>query len=181
MDGLDQRVGATGHELMHVAVFETGGTINGILAPDAPPPQSSRVIAWLNAQAIEAGLRLDRHVVCMKDSRAVQDSDRDNLVSAVEQCRADAVIIPHGTFTMPETGRYLASRLSANALSRPIILLGSLVPLGDPDSDAESVLRFVLKALPDCSPGVQITMGERFWDPADVVKDAESGVFVATA
>ncbi|MEE4660501.1 MAG: asparaginase domain-containing protein [Halieaceae bacterium] len=164
---------------MRIALLDTGGTINGILSPQQAPPAHSRVIAWLEQEVADSGLFLDAQVLCMKDSRALDDADRQRLCEAVEASPADVVLISHGTYTMPETGCYLQQRLSASARARPIILLGALHPLGAPGSDAEDVLRYVLSILLGSPNGVSITAGMRLWRPDSVVKDAETGRFVS--
>ncbi len=50
---------------------------------------------------------------------------------------------------MPETGLYLRAHLGADALRKTIILVGSLVPLGEPGSDAPGALEFAVAKLRD--------------------------------
>ena len=54
---------------MHVAVLETGGTINGILDPAAPAPTRSRVVDWLREHRERLHLEIDARIVVMEDSR----------------------------------------------------------------------------------------------------------------
>ncbi len=56
---------------MRICILETGGTINGILDPDAPPPANSRVLAWLQEHASRLQLECDSRLIVMKDSRAI--------------------------------------------------------------------------------------------------------------
>ena len=164
---------------MRICVLETGGTINGILDPDAPAPVNSRVLAWLQEHASRLQLECDSRLIVMKDSRAIDDGDRARLAAAIESQPAQHILIPHGTYTMPETGGYLRARLGANALRKTIILVGSLVPLGEPGSDAPAALEFAVAKLRTGPEGVWIAMGERLWHPGEVEKDAVSGRYVA--
>jgi L-asparaginase len=163
---------------MHICVLETGGTINGILDPDAPPPAKSRVLAWLQQHAARLQLECESRLIVMKDSRAIDASDRARLAAAIESQAVQHILIPHGTYTMPETGLYLLGRLGPHALKKTIVLVGSLVPLGEPDSDAPAALEFALKQLREAPAGVWIAMGERLWHPGEVIKDELSGRYV---
>lgn len=162
---------------MQLLVLETGGTINGILDPHAPPPLASRVVAWLRQHAERLALELSAETVVMKDSRAITDADRDKLAAEIEASPAEHVLIPHGTYTMPDTGVYLRQHLSRAAQNRTIVLVGSLVPLGEPDSDAPAALEFALQTLRSHSPGVWLVMSRRVWHPAQVMKDVVSGEY----
>ncbi len=163
---------------MQLALIETGGTINGILAPgQAPPP--SRVLAWLQRNAQRFGLDIAFTVVTMKDSRAIGESDRAALVEAIEAATASRVLIPHGTYTMPETGLYLLEHLSESALEKSIVLVGSLTPLDEPDSDAPANLECALEHLRRQVRGVGIVMAGRSWEPGGVRKDPATGEYVA--
>lgn len=188
MDGSDHAVvpeaailGGRSELPVHICVLETGGTINGILDPDAPPPESSRVLAWLQEHSARLQLECESRLVVMKDSRALNASDRARLAAAIESQAAQRILVPHGTYTMPETGVYLRERLGGNALKKSIVLVGSLVPLGEPGSDAPAALEFALTKLREGPAGVWIAMGERLWHPEEVVKDAATGHYVARA
>ena len=163
---------------MQLQVLETGGTINGILGPDDPSPTKSRVLAWLEQNRSHLNLALAVEFVCMKDSRAITDADRAQLVATLNRHPGQHILIPHGTYTMPETGVYLRQHLPDAALEKSIILVGSLIPLGEPESDAPANLDFALKVLEEGRPGVWIAMQETLWNPGEVVKQAGTGKYV---
>jgi L-asparaginase len=161
------------------SLLETGGTINGIRDSDDPPPAGSRVFSWLREHRGRLQIEPALETVFMKDSRAIDASDRAHLAQVIEACGADRILIPHGTYTMPETGEYLRSHLSNNALRKCILLVGSLIPLGETGSDAEPALGFAIDSLRRGEPGVWIAMQRRLWDPAGVCKDSATGKFIA--
>lgn len=163
---------------MQFSLLETGGTINGILGPDDVPPAQSRVEAWLQSHREELDLQFDSVHICMKDSRAVTASDRGRLALEIERQATDRILIPHGTFTMPDTGIYLRTHLDTEVLHKSIILTGSLVPLNDPESDAEASLKFALDVLRDKPAGVWIAMQGKLWDPREVTKDTATGRYI---
>ena len=164
---------------MHLALLETGGTINGILAPDQPAPAASLVLGWLEDNRERFQLQVTPHIVVMKDSRALTGEDRGALAAAIESSDQGCVLIPHGTYTMPETGRYLSATLSDAALSNSIVLVGSLVPLLEPRSDAPGNLEVALNAMAGGRKGVWLAMGGALWCPDDVEKDLRTGAYRA--
>lgn len=166
---------------MRILVLETGGTINGILDPALPPPTTSRVIAWLGRHAPRLGLQFAAQVIAMKDSRAIDDTDRERLALAIEATGERRILVPHGTYTMPDTGMYLRRHPGAASTGKSVILVGSMVPLGEPQSDAPAALEFALEKLRERPPGVWIAMAGRLWHPDEVVKDPASGAYVARA
>jgi L-asparaginase len=164
---------------MRLEVLETGGTINGIIDPDAPPPENSRVVAWLRQHGWRWSLELSAELVVMKDSRHLGEPDRRALRQAIEASPVEHILIPHGTFTMPETGVYLRRHLGVAAQGKTIVLVGSLIPLDEPGSDAPSALEFALDTLCAQGPGVWIAMSSRVWNPGEVVKDLLTGEYKA--
>ena len=47
----------------------------------------------------------------MKDSRELTKKDLENLLHAIEQRGATYNLVTHGTFTMPNTARFLAQHV----------------------------------------------------------------------
>ena len=161
---------------MKMAVLEMGGTINGILDPDDPPPRFSRVRAWLDRSRPDLDFAFE--IVAMKDSRAVEDRDRSALCAAIERRCEARMLIPHGTFTMTDTGEYLMNHLNRESLAKVLVLVGARVPLGDVDSDAPANLELAMEALQQRESGVWVVMSGKVWRPNEVIKDLSSGEFV---
>jgi L-asparaginase len=164
---------------MQIALLETGGTINGILGPDDASPDESRVLHWLNAMSGRLSLQVSAQLLVMKDSRALTDADRKALAVAIAQTREDHILIPHGTYTMPQTGLYLRAHLDPIVQQKSIVMVGSLIPLSNPGSDAPQSLEFAIETLRTGLPGVWIAMNQTVWDPGDVIKDPKTGNYVS--
>jgi len=164
-------------EIIDIAVLEMGGTINGILSPEDPSPKESRVVKFLTERQSEFSITCSSEIVVMKDSRAVLDNDRDLLAAAIERSFGNRILVPHGTFTMPETGEYLQQALGSSIGDKCVILVGAMIPLHDEGSDASSNLEFALDNLRDAPPGIWVAMSQRLWDPKTVIKDQETGEF----
>lgn len=163
---------------MRLLVLETGGTINGILDPRDPPPAESRVFAWLQNNSRSLGVEASCNLLLMKDSRTLDDTDRARLAGAVEASTEVRLLIPHGTYTMPETGIYLREHVGVAAQTKRVVLVGAMIPLGVADSDAPAALQFAVETLRDVSPGVWIAMSGQVWNPSEVTKDKETGQYI---
>ncbi|MEM8661087.1 MAG: asparaginase domain-containing protein [Pseudomonadota bacterium] len=162
-----------------IAVFDTGGTINGILSESDPVPTRSLVIDYLREHSARYAISISNaEQIVMKDSRVLTSTDRDALLTAIQIEPCNRILVPHGTFTMPQTGEYLQQRLGRNH-KRCVVLVGARKPLNDPDTDAYERLTFAISALRDGLPGVWIAMGDKLWPPSKVKKNLETGEFVA--
>ena len=60
--------------------------------------------------------------ICMKDSRDIVKSDLKKILNAVEKSKSKKIIITHGTYTMPDTGRFLEANLKRK--DQTIIITG---------------------------------------------------------
>ena len=182
VDGPDHAVGGNLRRVtIQVLVLETGGTINGILSPDESPPRRSRVVDWLRQHSAALDITVQQEILCMKDSRAIDEEDRARLVAAIESSHCQHILIPHGTFTLAESGAYLCRHLTERRLQKTILLVGSLIPLGETNSDAPGALQYALAAMTDAPPGVWVAMSGRLWQPGEVMKDPDTGEFVAAS
>lgn len=78
----------------------------------------------------------------MKDSRQLGENDRKEILKAIEESPSNKIIITHGTYTMPDTARYLKANLKRN--DQTIILTGSMIPIkGFSPSDGTFNLGYV--------------------------------------
>ena len=109
----------------------------------------------------------------MVDSLEMSETDRDVIKRNCEMAKEDNILITHGTDTITETGRYLASF----DLNKTIVLTGAMVPYAFGASDAlfnlGSALAFV-QALPS---GVYIVMNGKYYAWDKVRKNKKTGLF----
>jgi L-asparaginase len=106
----------------------TGGTIDSYYdgTKDTVVPNEHSVIPeFINSLSLY--VKTEFTEVCMKDSRALNQEDRNEILKAVEESPSQRIIITHGTYTMPDTARFLKANLKRN--DRVIILTGSLIPI----------------------------------------------------
>ena len=114
----------------------TGGTLDSWYdgAKDTVVPHKHSVVPkYLKGMKVHE--RCEYTEVCMKDSRDINKEDMENVLKAVEESKHKRIIITHGTYSMPDTGKFLKGNLKRD--DQTVILTGSLIPLdGFPFSDA---------------------------------------------
>jgi len=101
--------------------------------------------------------------VCMKDSRELTLQDLEWVLSYIKESKSEFFLITHGTYTMPDTARYLESHLKDT--NKKVILVGSMIPLTwFSPSDAWFNLWFAIWSLTYIDPWVYVWMNwELFW------------------
>jgi L-asparaginase len=114
--------------------------------------------------------------ICMKDSRAINDQDREKVLKAIEESEADKIIVTHGTYTLPDTARFIKANLKRQ--DQIIIITGSMVPLHGFDySDAPFNLGYTFAQMQILEPGIYVCMNARVFTPEEVAKNIEEGKF----
>ena len=107
------------------------------------------------------------------DSLDMQDADRQRVLEACQAASEKAIVIVHGTDTMPHT----AAVLGAAALGKTVVLTGAMIPYEIANSDALFNLGFACGVAQTLPAGVYVAMnGQVFaWD--NVTKNRAAGVF----
>ena len=114
----------------------------------------------------------------MKDSRSLNTKDLQNILKSTEDSTSKKIIITHGTYTMPDTARYLVANLKRK--DQIIILTGSMIPItGFSPSDAPFNLGYSIASLKTLNPGVYVCMNGQIFDPKEVFKRISEGKFVS--
>lgn len=160
-----------------VHVIITGGTIDSFYNGAKDTVTTAKVSAIPDyIHSLQLHTKVTTKVVCMKDSRAITNSDRTKIIVSIQKSPAKNVIITHGTYTMPDTARFLASRLKNN--KKKIVLTGSMIPLiGFSPSDAGFNLGFAMGKFDSLEPGIYVAMNGRIFSPDEVVKLISLGRF----
>lgn len=168
---------ASGKKSVHFII--TGGTIDSYYdgSKDTAVPLKHSVIP-----GFVKSLKLYHDVafteVCMKDSRSLTQADREAVLKAVEASQHDKIIVTHGTYTMPDTARFLKVNLQRK--NQAIVLTGSLIPLvGFSPSDAPFNLGFALAKACELKPGIYVCMHGAVFSPEEVVKLVSEGRFTS--
>lgn len=155
----------------------TGGTIDSTYQgrEDKIVPNSKSVIPeFMRGLGLKQKTKFN--VICMKDSRDIEQGDREMLVRAVEGSPCYKIIITHGNYSMAETAVYLQKNLVRK--DQAIILTGSLVPIrGFAPSDGPFNLGYSVAEINHLKSGIYICMNARIFDSPDLVELKDSGDF----
>jgi L-asparaginase len=108
-----------------------------------------------------------------KDSLELTPEDRELLRTKVAELATTRVVITHGTDTMTETARVLAS-----VRDKTIVFTGSLAPARFSESDATFNLGMAFATAQIAPPGVYIAMSGQVFRADKVRKDHDAGRFV---
>lgn len=155
----------------------TGGTIDSYYNPtkDTVEPLEHSVIPQF-LQSLKLYDEIEYTEVCMKDSRSLTDEDIKKVLEMVENSSHTKIIITHGTYTMPDTARFLKENLKRK--DQTIILTGSMIPLtGFSPSDAPFNLGYAMAKIEDIGGGIFLVMNGRLFSPDEVVKWLSEGRF----
>jgi L-asparaginase len=155
----------------------TGGTIDSYWNPikDTTVPNEHSVIP-----SFIKGLKLYEEFefteICMKDSRGLNEEDVRKVCEEVKKSPHDKIIITHGTYTMPDTARYLEANYKNK--TKTVIFTGSMIPLsGFSPSDGPFSLGYSIAKLQDLPPGIYVCMNGKVFSPAEVKKIVSEGRF----
>ena len=114
--------------------------------------------------------------ICLKDSRNLNSADLNNLLEKLESCDNTKIIITHGTYTMPDTAKFLQANLKRK--DQIIVLTGSMVPLaGFSPSDASFNLGYAIAEVSNLAAGVYLCMNGKTFNPDEVAKNLAEGKF----
>ena len=155
-------------------IVTTGGTIDKVYFDDKSDfqvgePQIGRILEELGVAFRFRGIPIIR-----KDSLHIDDADRELLRATIAAQPTRHVLVTHGTDTMVETAKALAS-----LDGRTIVLTGALNPARFRGSDAEFNIGTAVGAVQSLAAGVYIAMTGRIWDPLKVRKNVSANRFEA--
>ncbi len=115
--------------------------------------------------------------IMMIDSLDMSDADRDAIVQNCRQCEETRIVITHGTDTMVETARALAT--ASGVEGKTIVLTGAMIPYAFGSSDGMFNLGSALSFVQMLAPGVYVAMNGRCFAWDQVRKNRQTGVFEA--
>ncbi len=163
------------NETIHFVI--TGGTIdafyNGIKDTVDTLPKSS-IPEYIKSLKLYVGAEFTE--VCMKDSRELSINDRKKVLDTIEKSPHTRIIVTHGTYTMPDTARFLEANLKRK--DQVVIFTGSMIPLiGFSPSDAPFSLGFAVSQTSELEPGIYVCMNGRVFVSGEIVKLLNEGKF----
>ncbi|MBI5226717.1 asparaginase [Candidatus Micrarchaeota archaeon] len=119
--------------------------------------------------------RLDVEVVTLmlKDSRELNDADREIVANYCKAATETKIVITHGTDTMDKTAEYLASRVP----DKTIVITGAMIPYTFGSSDGLFNLGCALAFVQTLPTGVYVAMNGQCFAAGNVKKNLEGGFF----
>ena len=155
-----------------LCIVTTGGTIDKIYFDDKSDYQIGE--PQIGGILRELGVAFQFNVIPImrKDSLHITAEDRELIRATIAAQPARHVLVTHGTDTMVETAKVLAS-----LADKTIVLTGALSPARFRGSDAEFNVGSAVGAVQSLPPGVYIAMNGRIWDPTKVRKNVAANRF----
>jgi L-asparaginase len=159
-----------------VRIFVTGGTfdkeyneLDGTLTfKDTHLPEMLR----LGRSRVDVSIT----TLLMIDSLEMTDAHRAEIVGRCRDAAETRILITHGTDTMIETARALASALPVIG-GKTIVLTGAMVPYAFGSSDGLFNLGSALSFVQALRPGVYVAMNGRAFEWNLVRKNRQTGIF----
>jgi L-asparaginase len=161
-------------------LFACGGTFD----KRYDPLRGELVFATSHLAAIVERVRLTIPVtietLMQVDSLDMREAHRERVLEACRAATEPALVVVHGTDTMPETAAVLGPVFD-DAAGKTIVLTGAMVPYAITQSDALFNLGFACACAQTLPSGVWIAMNGRWhrWDA--VRKNRDLGVFEGLA
>ena len=158
---------------MPIRIFVTGGTF------DKEYNEITGRLFFMDTHLPEM-LRLGRsrldvtiETLMMIDSLDMTDADRGSIVDHCKQAAENLILITHGTDTMAETARVLASE----AIGKTIVLTGAMIPYKFGSSDGMFNLGSAIAFVQTLPSGVYVAMNGRWFGWESVRKNRTTGEF----
>ncbi len=162
-----------------IEIIITGGTIDSYYdgtKDTVIPSRKSAIPDFIKSLKTEDAFSFSE--ICMKDSRSLTSEDLKRILQVVNKTNSKRVIITHGTYTMPDTARFLAANLKRK--DQVVILTGSMIPIvGFSPSDAPFNLGYSLASLKTLKPGIYVCMNGQIFNSKEVAKRLSEGKFVS--
>ncbi|NYZ61676.1 asparaginase domain-containing protein [Luteimonas deserti] len=153
-------------------IVTTGGTIDKIYFDDKSDYQVGEPQIGRMLEELGVAFRFRVIPIIRKDSLHITGDDRELIRATIAAQPARHVLLTHGTDSMVETARVLAS-----IGDKTIVLTGALSPARFRGSDAEFNIGTAVGAVQSKPPGVYVAMNGRIWDPLKVRKNVEANRF----
>ncbi len=148
----------------------TGGTIDSHYdgsKDTAVPNQESVIPSFI--KSLKLYHEVEFTTVCMKDSRDMKHEDLENVLKTIEESPYNKIIVTHGTYTMPDTARFLKANLKRD--DQTVVLTASAIPItGFSPSDGPFSLGYATAKLEELKPGVYVAINGKVFAPEEVMK-----------
>jgi L-asparaginase len=158
-----------------ILIMNTGGTFNKIYDPISGELSIDTTSKALEDIASKWLCKFEIINIIGKDSLAITNQDRLELLATIDRSEYTDIIIIHGTDTMDITAEYLAE----GDLKKYIVLTGAMVPYSINPVEATANLASAFGYLQTLTDhGVHIAMHGIFGNHKKVKKNRQKGQFI---
>ena len=174
-----------------VTVLTTGGTIDKVYFDAKSTFEVGESVVHELLRQAHVKVAFEIHELMRKDSLELTQSDREQILHAVQNSRSRAVVVTHGTDTMTDTAATLLSARekeqaqendkNAREMSvqdKTVVFTGALSPARFAQSDATFNVGMAFAAAQCLPPGVYIVMNGQVFAAGAVRKDVAANQFV---
>ena len=147
-------------KIIEVALYTTGGTIDGIDADLGTSRSESDAAKWFKKRP---DVRCSVFNLFVKDSRDLTDQDRETIIESVKNSPSEHILISHGSFTAAKTGKAMKAALPET--HKTILIVMARKAFGVPNSDAPTQMELAVDILRSGRPGVWLVFEGRLYDP----------------
>lgn len=154
----------------HILMIATGGTIACCETAHGLSPALDSAALLGALPELSALCTVETLDLMQLDSTDVTAADRQRMAQAVWQNREkfDGFVLTHGTDTLAYTAALLTHLLPH--FDKPLVLTGSMLPMGVPDSDAPRNLLDAFRTAADGRAGVYAVMNGQILHGSHVFK-----------
>jgi L-asparaginase len=158
---------------MNIKIFVTGGTF------DKEYNELDGTLFFKETHVHEmlklarSKLKIDINTLMMIDSLDMTDADRKIILERCKKTKEDKILITHGTDTMIETAKVLASSIK----NKTIVLTGAMIPYKFGSSDGLFNLGSSLAFVQTLPQGVYISMNGKYFRWDNLEKNKQTGMF----
>ena len=158
---------------MNIKIFVTGGTFDKeynelegtLFFKESHLPEMLKLA--------RSKLKIDINTLMMIDSLDMTDADRKIILEKCKKTKEDKILITHGTDTMMETAKVLASSIK----NKTIVLTGAMIPYKFGSSDGLFNLGSSLAFVQTLPQGVYISMNGKYFRWDNLKKNKQTGMF----
>jgi len=158
---------------MNIKIFVTGGTFDKeynelegtLFFKESHLPEMLKLA--------RSKLKIDINTLMMIDSLDMTDADRKIILEKCKKTKEDKILITHGTDTMIETAKVLASSIK----NKTIVLTGAMIPYKFGSSDGLFNLGSSLAFVQTLPQGVYISMNGKYFHWDNLKKNKQTGMF----
>ncbi|CAA0091288.1 L-asparaginase 1 [BD1-7 clade bacterium] len=158
---------------MNIELITTGGTIDKVYNPLSGKLTfgNSNIPEIIKRARVTANIHITPLMAI--DSLQMTDEHRNQILGQCQTSDTDRLVITHGTDTMTDTAKVLAS---AN-LVKTIVLTGSMIPFSIQHSDALFNLGAAITSAQLLEPGIYIAMNGKVFNALETEKNRQQGIF----